>query len=51
MQVILKASAIVLSMADAEPIVIYADHINIVKFAAKEKNEYRTVSEHIRIMV
>ena len=37
-------------MADAEVIVIHADHINMVKFAAKEDNGYRTVSGHIRIM-
>ena len=37
-------------VADAEPIVIHADHINMVKFAAKEDNGYRTVSGHIRIM-
>ena len=50
MQVVPKASAVVPGMADAEPIVIHADHINMVKFAAKEENGYRTVSGHIRIM-
>jgi hypothetical protein len=38
-------------MADAEPIVIHADHINMVKFASKEDNGYRTLSGHLRIMV
>ena len=37
-------------MADAEPIAIHANHINMVKFAAKEDNGYRTVSGHLRIM-
>jgi hypothetical protein len=37
-------------VADAEPIVIHADHINMVKFASKEDNGYRTVSGHLRIM-
>lgn len=45
-----RASAVVPGVADAEPIVIHADHINMVKFAAKEDNGYRTVSGHIRIM-
>jgi hypothetical protein len=35
---------------DVEPIVIYADHINMVKFASKEDNGYRTGSGHLRIM-
>lgn len=36
--------------ADAESIVIHADHINMVKFGLKEDNGYRTVSGHLRIM-
>jgi hypothetical protein len=36
--------------ADAEPIVIPADHINMVKFASKADNGYKTVSGHLRIM-
>ena len=36
--------------ADAEPIVIHADHINMVKFASNEDNGYRTVSGHLRLM-
>jgi hypothetical protein len=37
-------------MADAEPIAIHADHINMVKFASEEDNGYRVVSGHLRIM-
>lgn len=50
MQVVPRASAVVPGMVDAEPIVIHADHINMVKFALKEDNGYRTVSGHLRIM-
>jgi len=35
---------------DAEPIVIHADHINMVKFASKENSGYETISGHLRIM-
>ena len=45
-----RASAVVPGAADAEPIVIHADHVNVVKFASKEDNDYRTVSSHLRIM-
>ena len=45
-----RASAVVPGAADAEPIVIHADHIHMVKFASKEDNGYRTVSGHMRIM-
>lgn len=37
--------------ADAEPVVIHADHINMVKFASKHDNGYKTVSGHLRLMV
>lgn len=46
-----KASAVVPGAADAEPIAIHADHINMAKFALKENSGYRTVSGHLRIMV
>jgi hypothetical protein len=36
--------------ADAEPIAIHADHINMVKFDSDGDNGYRTVSGHLRIM-
>lgn len=46
-----KASAVVPGAANAEPIVIHADHINMVKFASKDDNDYKTVSGHLQIMV
>jgi hypothetical protein len=49
--VVPKASAVVPGAADAEPIVIHANHINMVKFASKEDNGYETVSGHLQIMV
>ena len=49
-QVVPKASAVVPGAADAEPIVIHADHINMAKFASKEDSGYRTVSGHLRVM-
>lgn len=36
--------------ADAEPIVIHADHINMVKFRSKDDPGYRTVSRHLKLM-
>jgi len=48
--VVPKPSAIVPGAADAGPISTNADHINMVKFASKDSNEYRTVSGHLRIM-
>jgi hypothetical protein len=35
---------------DAEPIIIYADHTNMTKFASEEDNGYKTVSGHLQIM-
>ncbi len=51
MQMMLKASTVVSDMVDAESIMIYADHINMIKFAAKEDNGFRTVSGYLRIMI
>jgi hypothetical protein len=49
-QVVPRASAVVLGAANAEPIVIHADHINMVKFVSKEDNEYRIVFGHLQII-
>lgn len=46
-----RTSAVVPGAADAESIAISADHINMVKFASKESNEYKTVSGHLQVMV
>jgi hypothetical protein len=48
--VVPRASADGPYAVDAEPIVIHADHINMVKFASKDDHGYRTVSRHLRIM-
>jgi len=39
-----------ISAADVEPIVIYTDYINMVKFVLEGDNGYKTVSGHLRIM-
>lgn len=49
-QVVPKSSAVVPGATDAEPIVIHANHINMVKFALKEDSGYRTMSGHLRTM-
>jgi hypothetical protein len=51
MQVVPRASAVVPGAANAEPIVIHADHINMVKFASKEDSGYRAVSGHLQVMI
>jgi hypothetical protein len=49
-QVVPKASAVVPGAADAEQIMIHADHINMVKFKSKENNDYEKVSDHLIII-
>lgn len=49
-QVVPKVSAVVPGQADAEPIVIHADHISMVKFASKENADYKMVVEQLQIM-
>ncbi|KAJ6125811.1 hypothetical protein N7471_010304 [Penicillium samsonianum] len=49
--VVPRASAVVPGAADAEPIIIHADHINMVKFASNSDEGYRKVSGHIKMMV
>ncbi|KAB5514886.1 hypothetical protein GE09DRAFT_980434, partial [Coniochaeta sp. 2T2.1] len=48
-QVVPRASAVVPGQADAEPIVMHADHRNMIRFSSKS-GDYSTVSEHIQIM-
>ena len=45
-----RTSAVVPGAADVEPIVIHADHINMVKFSSKDDDGYKTVSGHLQIM-
>jgi hypothetical protein len=49
-QVVPRASAVVPGAVDAEPIVIHADHVNMVKFASREDNGFKTISGHLQIM-
>ncbi|RYO93500.1 hypothetical protein DL764_007993 [Monosporascus ibericus] len=49
--VVPRASAVVPGQADAEPIVIHADHHRMVKFFSKEDIGYVTISEHLQIMI
>ncbi|TGJ82981.1 hypothetical protein E0Z10_g5803 [Xylaria hypoxylon] len=49
--VVPKASAIVPGHADAEPIAINADHINMVRFPKNTDGGYTKVSETLQIMV
>jgi hypothetical protein len=50
-QVVPKASAVVPGAADAEQIMIHADHKEMIKFESKEDNNYEKVSDHLIIMV
>ncbi|KAH0419847.1 hypothetical protein CcaCcLH18_14269 [Colletotrichum camelliae] len=49
--VVPRASAVVPGQPDGEPIVIHADHINMVKFASREDPSYEKVSGMLQIMV
>lgn len=46
-----QESAVVPGAANTETIAIYADHMNMVKFATKEDRGYETVSGHLQLMV
>lgn len=46
-----RALAVVPGQADAEPIVIHANHSNMVKFDSQKDVGYETVSEHTQIMM
>ncbi len=45
-----RASAVVPGQADAEQIVIHADHVNMVKYTSRQDSGYIVVSEHLQIM-
>lgn len=49
-QVVPKASAVVPGHADAEPIVIHANHTSMVRYLSRQDVGYATVSEHLQIM-
>ncbi|KAG9250683.1 uncharacterized protein F5Z01DRAFT_640089 [Emericellopsis atlantica] len=48
--VVPKASAVVPGNADAEPIVIHANHTSMVRYHSRQDVGYMTVSEHLQIM-
>jgi hypothetical protein len=50
-QVVPKVSAVVQGDADGEPIVIPADHINMVKFGSRFDPGYKKVSENLQLML
>ena len=45
-----QASATIPGIADAEPIAIPADHLNMVKFASREDGGYEKVSGHLQVL-
>jgi hypothetical protein len=45
-----RASAVVPGAADAEPIVMHTDHINMVKFQSRLDEGYKKVLDYIQIM-
>jgi hypothetical protein len=44
------ASAVVPGQANAESVILHADHINMVKYSSKEDSNYITISQHLQIM-
>jgi hypothetical protein len=49
-QVVPRASAVVPGQADAEPIVIHANHVDMVRYASRDDIGFVTISEHLQIM-
>ncbi|KAL2126192.1 hypothetical protein VTI74DRAFT_1511 [Chaetomium olivicolor] len=49
--VVPRSSAVVPGQADAEPIVIHADHTDMVRYTSREDGGYNIISEHLQIMV
>ena len=45
-----RASAVVPGQADAEPIVIHANHTDMVKYTSKSDSGYSKISEVLQIM-
>jgi hypothetical protein len=45
-----RASAVVPGAADAEPIIMHADHINMVKFRSGSDEGYKKMLDYIQIM-
>jgi hypothetical protein len=49
-QLVPRASAVPDGTAEADTISIHADHLNMIKFASKEDNGYRTVACHLQVL-
>lgn len=49
-QVVPRALAVVPGQANAEPIVIHANHTDMVRYALKNDSGYCTISAELRIM-
>ena len=45
-----RSSAVVPGVADAEEVLIHADHINMVKFASELDDGYKKISRHLHKM-
>lgn len=50
-QVVPRASAVVAGAADAESIVIHADHINMVKFESEGNSGYKRSWLKVQVML
>jgi hypothetical protein len=50
-QVVPIASAVVSGVADAEPVAIAGDHINMVKFLSTSDGGYEKILEYLILMV
>ncbi|CAH0021637.1 unnamed protein product [Clonostachys rhizophaga] len=51
LMVVPRTSAVPADQSDAEPIVIHADHKNMVKYSSREDDGYRTICGHIRLLI
>ena len=51
MQVVPIASAVVHGVADAEPVAIAENHINMVKFLSRSDGGYEKILEYLVLMV
>ncbi len=45
-----RASAVVPGQANAEPVAIHANHVNMVKYASRDDNGYKTISRYLKDM-
>jgi hypothetical protein len=45
-----RASAVVPGQANAEPVAMHTNHLNMVKYISREDNGYKTISRHLKDM-